>query len=779
MKPIMKRLWFVWALVCALLVFVPAARGQDQAAPPQIAEQIRQHLFDAQVALLGGETEQAAAALSSARSLYASGMQAVLAAVDPQLESRIAARFEQAAVYSESGNVNGLAVERGRIWTSLLEASALVVQTDIQAGRLAQARLWLPLREFRPATRFSRPSTDATLALNNAEQGLIDQQSAWQIISADLLDTYQFQMTAALSAADEAHARRFAIRQAEESGLAAGYFSILLPVFSAEQGAETAQTTAAAFEALTRAAVASDAAAFVQARAQIDAALTGFRAVDVSEADLIRRAGQFNRFLPLIAIEYGRGVRNGVIVNDIEIQEALTFVEAVQAAFADLETTFSERDARITQQIEERLAALPDQIRQVVAVEEMNATVADLQRLSEQVIPAAWLTPNSGSDIDVMLTVLDQIRAAVEAKDYAAAESARLEAYALLELGTEQRLLGFAPELALHIENLFWQGGSRDPGLALLLARQAPASEIRAALTQLKIALDKARALLTDNQNAQTAVASNAAIIVFREGMEAVLILASLVASLRAHEQRHYRRPIIFGALLAGIATILTWVLATNLLHLLLPLGERLEALVSLVSIGVLLLITNWFFHRTYWTDWLANFHSRKRQIIGGNATLQIGQMLGLVLLGFTSIYREGFETVLFLQALVLDAGTIAVLQGVALGLLGAALLGVLTFRLQVRLPYKKMLIVTGVMIGVVLLTMVGNTVHVMQSVGWMPMNPIDGLYPPLWMGRWFGLFATWQGVGLQLAAAVFVIGSYFLAEHQNKQVRQHTRSTA
>jgi high-affinity iron transporter len=124
---------------------------------------------------------------------------------------------------------------------------------------------------------------------------------------------------------------------------------------------------------------------------------------------------------------------------------------------------------------------------------------------------------------------------------------------------------------------------------------------------------------------------------------------------------------------------------------------------------------------------------------------------------------------VLFLQSLVLDAGIGIVLQGVALGLIGVAIVGVITFALQVRLPYKKMLAVTGVMIGVVLLTMVGNTVRVMQSVGWLPITPIAGLHIPYWMGQWFGLFATWQRIGLQIVAGAFVIGSYFLAEFQSK----------
>ena len=198
--------------------------------------------------------------------------------------------------------------------------------------------------------------------------------------------------------------------------------------------------------------------------------------------------------------------------------------------------------------------------------------------------------------------------------------------------------------------------------------------------------------------------------------------------------------------------------------------GERLEAVVSLVAIGVLLLITNWFFHRVYWTDWMAELHSRKKSILGGVAA---GQMLGFLTLGFTSVYREGFETVLFLQALVLDAGFWPILQGTLAGLLCVFAAGWLTFKLQSRLPYKRMLVWTGVLIGVVLLVMVGNTVHVMQVVGWLPVHPMRWLALPYWTGLWFGTYATWEGILLQGAAAAFVIGSYVAAEAMSKR---HTR---
>ena len=142
-----------------------------------------------------------------------------------------------------------------------------------------------------------------------------------------------------------------------------------------------------------------------------------------------------------------------------------------------------------------------------------------------------------------------------------------------------------------------------------------------------------------------------------------------------------------------------------------------------------------------------------------------VGQFAGLALLGFTSVYREGFETALFLQALVLEAGTLSVLAGTVLGLAGTFAVGFVVFKVQTKLPYKKMLVVTAVMLGGVLLVMVGNTAHALQVVGWLPTHPLRFLELPYWAGLWFGLYATWEGLALQAAFGVFVVGSYFLAE--------------
>ena len=167
-----------------------------------------------------------------------------------------------------------------------------------------------------------------------------------------------------------------------------------------------------------------------------------------------------------------------------------------------------------------------------------------------------------------------------------------------------------------------------------------------------------------------------------------------------------------------------------------------------------------------YWSDHLATLHGRKKRILkGAGLSMAAAQVVGLATLGFSSVYREGFETVLFLQALVLDAGVANVVEGVALGAVGVAAVGVLTIALQRKLPHKRMLELTGVLILGVLVIMVGKTVQVCQVVGWLPVHPIGDLRLPYWTGLWFGIFPTWEGLAAQLGAAAFVLGSYAGAE--------------
>jgi len=250
-------------------------------------------------------------------------------------------------------------------------------------------------------------------------------------------------------------------------------------------------------------------------------------------------------------------------------------------------------------------------------------------------------------------------------------------------------------------------------------------------------------------------VVANSAIIVFREGLEAVLILAAVTAPMLG-AQRRLRRPVLGGVAVAFAASVVTWFVAQAILAQFSRYGDRLQAVTGLLAIGVLLVIMNWFFHKPYWTRWIGS-RTARRKAVGA-------QLLGLVLLGFTSVYREGFEVVLFLQSLQLKAGTATVLEGVGIGLAGTLAVGIATFSLQRKLPYRRMLVATGVLLGVVLVVMVGGSARTLQDVGWLSTTPIGVRFPD-WWARWFELVPTWETVGAQVLAAGLVLGSYVAAE--------------
>ena len=267
-----------------------------------------------------------------------------------------------------------------------------------------------------------------------------------------------------------------------------------------------------------------------------------------------------------------------------------------------------------------------------------------------------------------------------------------------------------------------------------------------------------------------TARVVDIAVLVFREGLESILVLTAITASMTSRAST-YRKPIALGATFGGAATLISWLIAIRIVD---SLAENVSALqiqaaTGLLAIAVLLVVMNWFFHRVYWTGWIGMHTRRKQKLLVGAAKRTITPervVLGLALLGFTSVYREGFEIVLFLQSYRLSLGTAAVLRGVSVGLVFTAAVAILTFVANRRLPYKKMLIITGVMLGAVLLVMVGEQAQEMQLARWLPTTTISALdrVIPDWAGLWFAVFPTVETLIAQAIAAVLVVGSYVLA---------------
>lgn len=261
------------------------------------------------------------------------------------------------------------------------------------------------------------------------------------------------------------------------------------------------------------------------------------------------------------------------------------------------------------------------------------------------------------------------------------------------------------------------------------------------------------------------AMVLSTSVLVFREGLEAILVLAAVTAGMARGEQKDYLRAVPLGALAAFLATIATWFIAVALISEVNAPELSIQAATGLLAIVVLLVVMNWFFHKVYWTGWIAHHNNRKKKLLQAASETGVRPFWGLVLLGFTAIYREGFEIVLFLQNLRLRAGNALVLKGTGIGLALTLIVAALTFLAHKRLPYKKMLVYTGVLLGGVLLVMVGESVQEMQQAGWITTTSI-GVHWPEWLGLWFSVFPNVQCLTAQGLAALLVLGSYFSAQH-------------
>jgi high-affinity iron transporter len=259
-------------------------------------------------------------------------------------------------------------------------------------------------------------------------------------------------------------------------------------------------------------------------------------------------------------------------------------------------------------------------------------------------------------------------------------------------------------------------------------------------------------------------------VLVFREGLECILILSAITASMVKSEEA-YRRPVAAGVGVGFLATLITWFVAAGIVD---DLTKSINALyvqagTGLLAIIVLLVVMNWFFHKVYWTGWISMHNKRKRELLEGaedGTPSQKRLLLGLGLLGFTSFYREGVEVVLFLQSYRLKLGAETVFYGVILGLLFTGAVAIVTFIAHRKLPYKKMLILTGAMLGAVLLVMVGEQAQEMQLAHWLPTTVIPALAHriPAWIGLWFSVFPTVETLAAQAIAAILVLGSYVVA---------------
>lgn len=247
--------------------------------------------------------------------------------------------------------------------------------------------------------------------------------------------------------------------------------------------------------------------------------------------------------------------------------------------------------------------------------------------------------------------------------------------------------------------------------------------------------------------------AANSLIIIVREGLEAVLLVGALLAYLTAaRATRKERRRIWLGAGAGVIASLLTWVIARTLI----PIGgasrELIEGITALIAVGVLLYVSHWLFQKTYIHDWKTYL----RDHLG--SALSRGSAFAMMGLAFAAVFREGFETVLFYQALVFDAGSRAVLAGFAPGVIIISVIGWAVIRAGLKLPLKRVFAVTNTILLYLAFVFLGKGIFNLQESGAFAAHPIGWLPSHPLLQQLFGFYPLVETLLAQCALAVVLV---------------------
>lgn len=495
--------------------------------------------------------------------------------------------------------------------------------------------------------------------------------------------------------------------------------------------------------------------------------------------DVERRERIILKLLRLIPMEYQSGVRDGEITIPIEYREAKSFTIQSRQIVNELmpvwrQTQPSQLD-RHGPVLLSNLESLETAIGKKVPQSAIESIVKEIQKILQGDFGLTLKRAGMGSDVVAetaleIRSLLGQSLAAAQGKQWRKAEQLRLDAYVNFDLEVEARALPRDPTLAIRAEKSFLDGEHGNPGIKAALDSRLEGDALTASYQRALDSLEECSALLKVGLS-PAAAALSAILIVTREGLEAVVILAALLAGLRGAENAGIRRRIGAGAWLALAASAALFAISRTLLQGLSRYGETLEAVISIIAVVILLMVTNWVFHKYYWTGWNARLRDLSKAAQNQRATRW--ENLALVGVGFMTIFREGFETTLFMQSLILEAGIRPVLVGLAIGGAIIATLGFAVFMIGAKLPYRKMLVVTGVLVIFVLFTFLGSTVRIFQTVGWLPVHPIPGLELPTWTGVWLGLYPTWEGLLIPFGAFAYVGGMWLWVKITAKRAQQ------
>ncbi|MGE3860056.1 MAG: FTR1 family protein, partial [Nitrososphaeraceae archaeon] len=333
-----------------------------------------------------------------------------------------------------------------------------------------------------------------------------------------------------------------------------------------------------------------------------------------------------------------------------------------------------------------------------------------------------------------------------------ASRSAYLDSYEKIEIP----LRPIDPNFTLEMEIKFAE-------LRNLIQQQSGYDNIVKKIGELQKGLDESERLVSGIGTIAPGIAFTSSFsIIFREGLEAALIIGAIITYLEVSRNDRFKKHVYYGIFLAAGATAITWFIAQFIIEISGANRELIEAIAGIAAVAVLFWVSFWVLNKIETKRWIEFVKSKVWK------ATTTGSVMVFVLLSFFTIYREGFETVLFYQALLSYATymELFVILGLVLGL--AIIIGValIVRKLGKKLPLR---VLFGLTMGVgayMSITFLGNAIREFQELGYISTTHLFGIIPRLDvnLATLTGIHPTLETVVAQLILlAIYLIGSAYI----------------
>jgi high-affinity iron transporter len=347
---------------------------------------------------------------------------------------------------------------------------------------------------------------------------------------------------------------------------------------------------------------------------------------------------------------------------------------------------------------------------------------------------------------------LDAYKAGNASKSLQLARSAYLDSFELVEFPLRDR----DPDLTLEMEDAF-------AVLRNNIRAGLPVDQITDNVARLQTGMDDVEKTLSLEGYAPLVVAGTSFVIIVRAGIEVLLIISSILAYLAASRASRQGRAVFWGMLVAGGATVATWFALDTIIQLAPVRPAIVQALPALIAVVVLVLFSYWLLSRLDQRRYLEFMSARLF------TALATGSTVALFFLGFTAVYRPGFEAVVFYQGLL---NYTRGLEGwlIVGALAGAAVVGAIAFavfRLGRRIPLRAFFGVSIVVVMAISVAFLGNAVRSLQEGYVVGITNLTSSVPrlPIYLAQATGYHPTFETIAAQLvliaayiATAVWVL---------------------